>query len=112
MKTVYQMSKEELFHEGKFSEDGLLEKEAKEIREKVGENVLQETKTVQKMKYLQTVGKKQALLKIIFIFMAKMITGGLQEKKDHVDLTQKCFMIQENQHVLKIANHHVIVVNM
>ena len=49
---------------------------------------------------------------VIFIIMEKMTTGGLQEKKDHVDQIQKCFMTQESQLVQMIANHHVIVVNM
>ena len=52
------------------------------------------------------------IMKIIYIIMEKMITGGLQEKKDHVDQILKCFMTQESQLVQMIANHHVIVVNM
>ena len=44
--------------------------------------------------------------------MEKMITGGLQGKKDHVDQIQKCFMTQENQHVDQIVNQVVTVVNM
>ena len=47
-----------------------------------------------------------------YISMEKVIIGGLQEKKDHVDQIQKCFMIQENQHVDQNVSLHVNVVNM
>jgi len=36
-------------------------------------------------------GKKQEFHKKEYTFMEKMTTGGLQEKMDHVDQTQKCF---------------------
>ena len=49
---------------------------------------------------------------VIFIIMEKMTTGGLLEKKDHVDQIQKCSTIQENQHVDQIVNQVVTVVNM
>lgn len=78
MKTVYQMSKEELFHEGKFSEDGLLEKEAKEIREKVGENVLQETK---KKTVVQIFLRQFCDLLVIILIVAaliSMISGNVE----------------------------------
>ena len=56
--------------------------------------------------------KKAGILENHIYYYEKTITGGLQEKKDHVDQIQKCFMTQESQHVQMIANHHVIVVNM
>ena len=49
---------------------------------------------------------------VIFIIMEKMTTGGSQEKKGHVDQIQKCFTIQENQHVQTTASQVATVVNM
>ena len=56
--------------------------------------------------------KKQEYQKKEYIYLVKMIIGGLPEMKVLVVLIQKCFMIQENQNVQKIVILHVIVVNM
>ena len=69
-------------------------------------------KTVQEIMLQQNAGKKQESQKKEYISMEKMITGGLQEKKDLADQIQKCFMIQESQLVVQIVNHHAIVENM
>ena len=81
-------------------------------KEKLSVQYLQEMMIVQEIHYLLNVGRMQVLKNLNYIITEKMITGGLQEKKDHVDPIQKCFMILESQLVQKIANLHVIVENM
>ena len=51
-------------------------------------------------------------IKAEYTSLEKMITGGLQEKKDLADQIQKCFWIRVNRHVAKIVNHLATVVNM
>mgnify|MGYP001219956083 CR=1 FL=1 len=56
--------------------------------------------------------KKAGILDGHIYYYGKDETGGLQEKKDHVDQIQKCFTIQENQHVQITASQVATVVNM